>query len=778
MAAGSKPKTRKRGTTKRPRKRRTLRYFIAGLLIGLASFLFYLDFEVRTQFEGKRWDLPAHVYARPLELYQGAPVSADALAAELGRLGYRRVRDPGGAGTYSRRGDSFDIMSRPFVFWDGPQGALSFSVDIAGTRVQAVYRSADRKPLAMARLEPLLIGSISPRHHEDRSLVKLADVPPALMGALVAVEDHNFFEHHGVDPRGLVRALVANLRAGRTVQGGSTLTQQLVKNFYLTADRTLQRKAMEMVMAVLLELHYTKAEILEAYLNEIYLGQEGNRAIHGFGLASQFYFGRPLGELKLAEQALLVGIIKGPSYYNPRSHPQRALARRNLVLDEMLRRGLIDEQTARGAKAAALGVTARPAGSLGANAAYLDLVRRQLQRDYRDEDLQTEGLQVFTTLDPAVQAAAERAMSERLARVEQWRKLPAGTLEGAAVVVSPDSGEVLALVGGRERSYAGFNRALDARRPIGSLVKPAVYLTALAQPRRYTLITPLDDSPLTWREAGAKAWTPRNYDKQFHGQVPLHRALARSLNVATARLGLELGVRKVIATLHELGIERDLPPYASTLLGAVELSPLEVAQMYGTLASGGFRLPQRAIREVVSAAGKPLSRYGLEIRQAVDPAPTYLVTTALQEVVREGTARGLARLLPASLEAAGKTGTTDDYRDSWFAGFTGNLLAVVWVGRDDNQPVGLSGAGGAMLVWGDIMRSLEPAPLVLAPPADVEQVWIDPGSGLRADADCPGAIELPFIQGSAPLESAPCAGESGTPATGGGLRRWLERIFR
>jgi penicillin-binding protein 1B len=778
MAAGSKPKKRRRSVKKRPRKRRPLRWFLAGLLVGLASFVFYLDYEVRSQFEGKRWDLPAHVYARPLELYQGAPVSADALAAELGRLGYRRVREPGGAGTYSRRGDSFDIISRPFVFWDGPQPSLSFGVDIAGARVQAVHRSSDRKALSVARLEPLLIGSISPLHHEDRSLVKLTDVPPTLLGALIAVEDHNFFEHHGVDPRGLARALVANLRAGKAVQGGSTLTQQLVKNFYLTADRTLRRKAMEMVMAVLLELHYSKQEILEAYLNEIYLGQEGNRAIHGFGLASRFYFGRPLGELKLAEQALLVGIIKGPSYYNPRSHPQRALARRNVVLDEMARLELIDARTARTAKAAALGVAARPAGNLSAHAAYLDLVRRQLRRDYRDEDLQTAGLQVFTALDPAVQSAAERALAQRLARIEGWRKLPAGTLEGAAVVVSPDDGEVLAVVGGRERSYAGFNRALDARRPVGSLVKPAVYLTALAQPQRYTLITPLDDSPLTWREAGAKTWRPQNYDKKFHGQVPLHYALSHSLNVATARLGLELGVRRVIATLHQLGIERDLPPYASTLLGAVELSPLEVAQMYGTLAGGGFRLPPRAIREVVYATGKPLSRYGLEIRQAADPAPVYLVTTALQEVVREGTGKALNRLLPAFLEVAGKTGTTDDYRDSWFAGFTGNLLGVVWVGRDDNQPVGLSGAGGAMLVWGDIMRSLDPAPLVLAPPAEVEQVWIDPASGLRADADCPGAIELPFIQGSAPVDSAPCAGEVETPASDGGLRRWFERIFR
>jgi penicillin-binding protein 1B len=664
------------------------------------------------------------------------------------------------------------------VFWDGPQPSLSFAVDIAGGRVQSVYGSSDRKPVSVVRLEPLLIGSINPVHHEDRILVKLADVPPLLIGALVAVEDHNFFEHHGIDPRGLARALVADLRAGRAVQGGSTLTQQLVKNFYLTADRTLQRKAMEMVMAVLLELHYTKAEILEAYLNEIYLGQEGNRAIHGFGLASQFYFGRPLGELKLAEQALLVGIIKGPSYFNPRSHPKRAIARRSVVLDEMVRQGLIDAQTARTAKAAPLGVTARPAGSLGANAAYLDMVRRQLQQDYRDEDLRSAGLQVFTALDPTVQAAAERALSERLKRLEGRRKLPADTLEGAVVVVSPDSGEVLALVGGRERSYAGFNRALDARRPVGSLIKPAVYLTALEQPQRYTLVTPLDDSPLSWSEPGAKTWTPQNYDKRFHGTVLLYRALAESLNVATARLGLELGVRNVIATLHRLGIERALPPYASTLLGATELSPLQMAQMYGTLASGGFRLPQRAIRDVVSAGGTPLSRYGLEIGQAFDPAPVYVLTKALQEVVREGTARGLSRLLPPSLAAAGKTGTTDSYRDSWFAGFTGNLLAVVWVGRDDNRPAGLTGASGAMLVWGDIMSALHPAPLVPAAPTNVEEVWVDPENGLRADADCPGAIELPFIQGSAPTESAPCAGETQAPATGGGLRRGLERIFR
>jgi penicillin-binding protein 1B len=382
-------------------------------------------------------------------------------------------------------------------------------------------------------------------------------------------------------------------------------------------------------------------------------------------------------------------------------------------------------------------------------------------------------MHIFTTLDPGVQAAAERALATRLAQLDRVRKDSNASLEGAVVITNSQSGEVQALVGGRDPRFEGYNRALDAARPVGSLLKPAIYLTALAQPQRYTLITPVDDSPLVWKSRGARDWEPENYDKKNHGEVPLRLALAHSYNIASARLGLDLGIPAVHDTVRKLGVERELPPFASSLLGAVELTPIEVAQMYQTVAANGFRAPLRAIREVLTADGQPLSRYSLEVEQAFEPEPVYLITAALQDVVREGTAQGLREWLPAELAVAGKTGTTDELRDSWFAGFTGDRVAVVWVGYDDNRPARLTGASGAMTVWGDMMRALMHEPLVLPQPEKIERVWIDPGTGLLADKECAGAIELPFVTGSAPQDNAPCVRSAGER-----LQNWFQRLFK
>jgi penicillin-binding protein 1B len=744
----------------------------AALLAAFAVYVVYLDHTIRTQFEGKRWALPARVYAAPLELYPGKKISAAQLGAALAALNYHygALAEPG---SYSREATSIDLRSRPFAFWDGPQPSQRLRVSFSGDHVDQLEDLSSGKTIPLARLDPLLIGGIYPAHNEDRILVKLNEVPPVLIKALVAVEDRKFYQHYGIDPRAIARALWANLRAAGAVQGGSTLTQQLVKNFYLSSERTLRRKAVEAIMAVLLDAHYSKDEILEAYVNEIYLGQDGNRAIHGFGLAAQFYFGRPLQQLNLPQSALLVGLVKGPSYYDPRRHPRRALARRNLVLSELAGQHVITTDELLRAKTAPLGVTKRVPVGTSAYPAFLNLVHQQLRSDYSEDDLRSEGLRIFTTLDPRVQHAAEQALTTRLTAIEKQRHLPADTLEGAVVVTSSENGEVLAVVGGRRARYEGFNRALDAVRQIGSLIKPAIYLTALSQPDKYTLVTRLDDSPLTWSEPGVKEWAPQNYDKKFHGEVPLHTALAESYNVATARLGLDLGLPTIIDTAHRLGIERSLPAYGSTLLGSVGLTPLEVTQMYQTFASGGFFTPLRSIREVLTPDGVPLKRYSLAVDQTVDPAATYLVTTAMQEVVQRGTAKGLNAYLPADLNVAGKTGTTDDLRDSWFAGFTGDKLAVVWVGRDDNQSTGLTGATGALTVWGKMMATLQPEPLVPPMPESVERVRIDPQTGLRADDNCSSAVEMAFIRGSAPTETAPCSGES--PGTS--IKDWFRRLF-
>lgn len=759
------------------RHRKMVKTFLA--LCALAALLLlvvgvvYLDQAVRERFEGKRFALPAQVYARALELYAGRKLGAAQLKAELALLGYQQTAQAIEPGSYRWRGESLELMTRPFAFGDGQQEALGLRVEFSAGQVSDLIRRSDGLSLDLVRLDPPLIGGIYPGKNEDRVLVKLEQVPQHVIDALLAVEDRRYYSHHGIDPRGILRAVIATV-SGDGLQGGSTLTQQLVKNFYLSAERTLRRKFTEMVMAVLLEVHYSKQEILETYLNEVYLGQDGNRSIHGFGLASSFFFDQPLERLDIEKAALLVGMLKGPSQYNPRSQPKRALERRNLVLALMAETGTLTAEQAKTLQAKPLGVVSRAPRGTSPYPAFLQLVHRLLQRDYRDEDLRSEGLQIFTTLDPQVQGAAEEAMSQRLTRLEESRGIKAGTLQGALLVTSTQNAEVQAVVGGRDPRYEGFNRALDALRPIGSLIKPVIYLTALQQPQRYTLVSRLDDSPLVLKQPGTKDWVPKNYDKQFYGEVPLATALTHSYNVSTARLGLDLGVPKVMENLERLGIDRQLPEFASSLLGANELSPFEVTQVYQTLAGGGFRTPLSAIREVLSATGEPLQRYPLTVEQKSAAAPVYLLTTVMQQVVREGTARALQEFLPADLQVAGKTGTTDDYRDSWFAGFTGDRLAVVWVGRDDNEPIGLSGAAGAMSVWGEMMAGLDPEPLLLPEPETIERIWIDAATGLRSEQGCQGAVEVPFIAGSAPTESVACNPGS----VGETIKGWLERVFQ
>jgi penicillin-binding protein 1B len=754
------------------RLRRWLRLGLLALALVASAYTLYLDRRVRHEFEGRRFALPAKIYARPLELHVGLQVPEADVLRELRALGYRPAARAGESGWFAQDGTALEIAVRPFSFWDGPQPAKQLRVTFDAGAVTGLA-DAYGAPLALARLEPLAIGGIYPTNNEDRVLVRLAQVPKALVGELVAVEDRRFYTHWGFDPRGLARAAYSMVAGGR-VEGGSTLTQQLVKNFFLTPERTLARKLTELVMAVLLELHYSKDEILQTYLNEIYLGQDRDRAIHGVGLAAQFYFGKPVEDLTVAESALLVALVKGPAVYDPYRHPKRALERRNLVLREARDRGALTPEQYQAARATDLGLDPRPSMGTSPYPAFIDLVHRQLLRDYDEADLRSEGLRIFTTLDPRVQAAAEHALAARLDAFDRAQRFGAPGLEGAMVVADSQTGEVQALVGGRDARFQGFNRALDAARPVGSLLKPAIYLTALAQPARYTLATPLDDSPFVWKPpGGGEPWRPANYDRRFHGTVPLQTALAHSYNVAAARLGTALGVGNVIATARKLGIERALPPYASTLLGAPGISPFEMAQMYQTIASGGFRAPLHAIRDVTTQDGKPLRRYPLAVEQAFPAAPVYLLVAALQDVVRDGTAKSLSNWLPPELGVAGKTGTTNDQRDAWFAGFTGGRVGVVWVGYDDNRAARLSGAAAALPVWGETMAALEPQPLALPAPQGIEQAWIDPQTGLRADAGCAGAVELPFAAGSAPPPGAPCANVAAAQPQ----KSWLQRLL-
>ncbi|AEB59905.1 penicillin-binding protein 1B [Ectopseudomonas mendocina NK-01] len=747
-----------------------LKLGLVGLVI-LAGFAVYLDAVVQEKFSGKRWTVPAKVYARPLELFVGQKLAKDDFLRELDALGYRRESVANGPGAVSVAGNNIVLHSRGFQFYEGAEPSQKVRVRFSGDYV-AGLNQADGSNLAVARLEPLLIGGLYPAHQEDRILIKLDQVPAYLIDALVAVEDRDYFDHFGVSPKGIARALWINATSGRLVQGGSTLTQQLVKNFYLTNERTLLRKATEAMMAVLLELHYDKREILEAYMNEVFLGQDGQRAVHGFGLASQYFFSQPVSELKLEQVALLVGMVKGPTYFNPRRNPERALARRNLVIDLLAEQGSITPEEAAAAKQKPLGVTTRGSMADSSFPAFLDLVKRQLREDYREQDLTEEGLRIFTSFDPILQLKAEEALAETLKRLAGRKGVD--EVQAGMVVTNPETGEIQALIGSRQPRFAGFNRALDAVRPIGSLIKPAIYLSALERPSQYTLTSWLEDEPFSIKGQDGQVWTPQNYDRKAHGTIYLYQGLAQSYNLSTAKLGLEIGVPNVLKTLERLGVERKWPAYPSMLLGAGAMTPMEVAGMYQTLANGGFNTPLRGIRSVLTADGEPLGRYPFKIQQRFDPGAIYLVQNAMQRTMREGTGRSVYSQLPSSLNLAGKTGTSNDSRDSWFAGFSQDLLSVVWLGRDDNGPTPLTGATGALQVWTGFMRKADPLPLDMPMPDNVTQAWVDRQTGLGSASGCPNAVQMPYIRGSEPAPGSACGIQAPVESVMDWVKGWLE----
>jgi penicillin-binding protein 1B len=731
-----------------------LKLSLVGLVI-LGCFAVYLDSIVQEKFSGKRWTIPAKVYARPLELFVGQKLSRDDFLLELDALGYRREGVANGPGAAAVNGNTVDLNTRGFQFYEGADPAQQIHVRFSGDYV-AELTAANGAKLAVARLEPLMIGGLYPKNLEDRILIKLDQAPPYLLDTLVTVEDRDFYHHFGVSPKGIVRAFWINASAGQMRQGGSTLTQQLVKNFYLTNERSITRKLTEAMMAVLLEIHYSKQEILEAYLNEVFVGQDGQRAVHGFGLASQYFFSQPLSELKLHQVALLVGLVKGPSYYNPRRNPDRALERRNLVLDLLEQQGIATPEVVAAAKKMPLGVT--KTGSLADSSFpdFLDLVKRQLRQDYRDEDLTEEGLRIFTSFDPILQMKSEAAVRESFAKISGRKG--ADEMETAMVVTNPETGEVQALIGSRQAGFAGFNRALDAVRPIGSLVKPAIYLTALERPQQYTLTSWIPDEPFQVKGADGQIWKPQNYDHKAHGNIFLYQGLAHSYNLSSAKLGLDLGIPNVFKTLTKLGVTREWPAFPSMLLGAGALTPIEVATMYQTIASGGFNTPLRGIRSVLTAEGEPLKRYPFQIQQRFDPGSIYLLQNAMQRVMREGTGKSVYNVLPGTLNLAGKSGTTNDSRDSWFAGFSQDLLAIVWMGRDDNGKTPFTGATGALQIWTSFMKKADPLPLDMAMPDNVVQAWVNASTGEGTDASCPNAVQMPYIRGSEPQPGPTCGG--------------------
>ncbi len=598
-----------------------------------------------------------------------------------------------------------------------------------------------------------MIGGIYPQHNEDRVLIKLDKVPKTLIEALVATEDRNFYSHHGISIRGTARALVSNVTGGRR-QGGSTLTQQLVKNFYLSPERTLKRKANEAFMAMLLELHYSKDEILEAYLNEVNLGQNGSYSINGYGLASQFYFGLPLRELNIAQQAYLVGLVQGPSLYNPWRNPEAALKRRNIVLNNMLVMGYLTQDQYDKESARPLGVVAKPSLGPAKFPDFLDIVRRQLRSEYQENDLTNQGLRIFTTLDPIAQTRIQNAFKSTVEQIANRNPARLKDLQGAVLVQHPENGELIAAVGSTQE-FTGFNRTVDAKRQVGSLLKPVIYLSAI-ESGRYNWASQIQDAAVNIPVGGDKSWTPKNYSGGEHGVVTLQQALAHSYNLSAVRLGQEFGLSTFSNNLKKFGVTSDIPNYPSAFLGAVNMSPMEMLSIYGNFATGGFKYPTRAIRSVVDANGHVLERFGLNVQQTIDPSAAYILNYGLQQVMRSGTGKAAYNTLSPDLNLAGKSGTTNDTRDSWFAGYSGNYLAVVWLGLDDNKITGLTGSSGALPVWTNVMKQLRQQPVNLRQTDDVQWQWIDSATGHLSAQGCEGAMYIPLMRNNVPRQATVC----------------------
>ena len=757
-------------------RRRLLTWGLAAVGLGLGfliPYTLYLNHQVSERFGELRWQVPTRVYARPLRLAPGLAMDAQTLKTELDAAAYHEG-DGLRPGSYKRDGRRWTISSRGFRDVDGAVGASRIEATVSGGRVSALRDLAGKRAVKAVRLDAARIATLYGQKQEERRLVRVEDVPQLLTDTLQAVEDRDFAHHFGIDITGMLRAAFVNLKSGEKKQGASTLTQQLARSGLLGIGRevTWSRKFNEILYALIIEARYGKGTILEAYLNQVYLGQRGAQAIHGVAAGAEFWFGRRLEDLETQHVALLVGIIRGPSYYDPRKHPERAKERRDFVLANMLETGLIDRKEHDRALKATLGITDSP-GSIAANRfpAYVDLVRRQLARDYPADALQGAGLSVMTGMSPSAQAYAEAAVTRTLKSLENKRRPP---LQAGLVVTDVHDGEVVAVVGSGQPTVHGFNRAVEAQRPVGSLLKPFVYLLALARPSEYSLASWLDDSPVTVTLANGKRWSPKNSDNRSHGSVRLIDALAQSYNQATVRVGMEVDPERLADLVRTLaGIRAQSNP--SLVLGAMDQSPYAMAQLYQFLASGGEIQPLHAVRGVLDPEGRAVKRYDKDPAPATegDAIAARLVTLALQHAVNSGTGRQLVNDGLGRLGAAGKTGTSNDGRDSWFAGWTGDHLAVVWVGNDKNEMTGLFGATGAMRVWSGIFSRLPSASLRVGSQG-LDWHWVVQSNA--TDEGCPDARRFAFVEGFAPPYQ-PCVASQPDPfATGdegGGWREWF-----
>ncbi|MEY0512485.1 bifunctional glycosyl transferase/transpeptidase [Providencia manganoxydans] len=705
----------------------------------LAAYAFYLNQQIKERLDGKVWDLPAAVYGRMVNLEPGMDYSQAEMVRLLEGMQYRKVTKITNSGEFSVKGNSIEILRRPFNFPDQKEGQILAKMSFDNGVLNKIENMENGRSFGFFRLDPKLITMMQSANNEQRLVLPLADFPESLIKILIETEDRDFYEHDGVSLYSIGRAVVANLSAGKSVQGGSTLTQQLVKNLFLTNERTLKRKINEAIMAVLLDYNYGKERILELYLNEVFLGQNGNDEIRGFPLASLYYFGRPINELSLDQQALLVGMVQGASLYNPWTNPENATKRRNVVLKILETRNVIDHEMYQVLSARPLGVKTKE-GLVASQPAFMQMVRQELNEKLGDKVQQLSGAKIFTTLDPVAQTAAETAVESGVAQLRKDRKL--NDIEGAMVVVDRINGEVRAMVGGSQPQYSGFNRALNARRSIGSLAKPPVYLAALNEPDRFRLNTWLKDEPLSVK-VGNQTWQPRNYSRNFTGGMLLVDALAKSQNIPTVNLGLEVGLDQIVNIFVRLGAPAGaMEKVPAMLLGAVNLTPAEVAQIYQTIGGNGNRAKLSALRSVIDGDGSEIYQSYPSAERAIPSQAAYLTLYGMQQVVQQGTGRVLLSKY-GKYNLAGKTGTTNNLRDSWYAGIDGKEVAIVWIGRDNNEPTQLTGSTGALRVYQRYLDNQAPLALINRQPEGIVDMKVMPDGQFNC-SDFGGGRTLPI----------------------------------
>ncbi|EMJ2333330.1 bifunctional glycosyl transferase/transpeptidase [Enterobacter hormaechei] len=786
-----------KGKGRKPRGKRgwfwlLLKLFIVFVVL-IAIYGVYLDQKIRSRIDGKVWQLPAAVYGRMVNLEPDMSISKNEMVKLLQATQYRQVTKMTRPGEFTVQAKSIEMIRRPFDFPDSKEGQVCARLTFDGDRLETIENMDNDRQFGFFRLDPRLITMLSSANGEQRLFVARNGFPDLLVDTLLATEDRHFYEHDGISLYSIGRAVLANLTAGRTVQGASTLTQQLVKNLFLSSERSYWRKANEAYMAVLMDARYSKDRILELYMNEVYLGQSGDNEIRGFPLASLYYFGRPVEELSLDQQALLVGMVKGASIYNPWRNPKLALERRNLVLRLLQQQQVIDQELYDMLSARPLGVQPR-GGVISPQPAFMQMVRQELQSKLGDKVKDLSGVKIFTTFDSVAQDAAEKAAVEGIPALKKQRKL--SDLETAMVVVDRNTGEVRAMVGGAEPQFAGYNRAMQARRSIGSLAKPATYLTALSQPNLYRLNTWIADAPISLRQPNGQVWSPQNDDRQFSGQVMLVDALTRSMNVPTVNLGMALGLPAITDTWQKLGVPKDqLHPVPAMILGALNLTPIEVAQAFQTIASGGNRAPLSALRSVIAEDGSVLYQSFPQAERAVPAQAAYMTLWTMQQVVQRGTGRQLGAKYPG-LHLAGKTGTTNNNVDTWFAGIDGREVVITWVGRDNNQPTKLYGASGAMSIYQRYLANQSPVPLNLVAPEDIVDMGVDAsgnficGGGMRTlpvwttnpDALCQQSqpeepTGNPFDQSSQPQQPQQQPQQQNEKKDSDGVAGWIKDMF-